>query len=66
MTEQEQQIANTLREGAAAGWRFMYLGDSRKAIRGYNQHGVTIITVDISETSDEVVSEYFDIILPNL
>lgn len=62
MTTKEQATAETLREGAAKGWHFLYL-EGRNAIRAYNRHGVTIMTVDLTGVSEEAEAEYIDITL---
>lgn len=65
MTTQELRIAETLREGMAANWRFQYL-ESRNVIRAYGIHGVTIMTVELAEHSEAAQNEFIDIVMPAL
>lgn len=66
MTGREEQTLATLTDGAAKGWLFTYLGNTRNAVRAYNKHGVTIMTVDLNEMSEDAEAELFDLLTPYL
>lgn len=66
MTGREEQTLETFKEGIAKGWKFLYLGAGRNAIRAYNKHDVTIMTVDLNEMSADAEAEVFDLLTPYL